>query len=153
MKRLLGLAVICMASPVAVAQMPSDWPALTQKPFADRVVPELGLRPLLQRSGKPITTKRDWQAQRTAIEQAWRDRLGPMPQRPKSLETGVQQAEQCDEYSRKLIGFQSADRDRIQAYLLIPDGLTKGTKSFTAQKVLRNFGSWGIADTNPHPRM
>jgi dienelactone hydrolase len=128
MTRLLALAVICLASPVAVAQMPSDWPALTQKPFADKVVPELGLRPLLQRSGKPITTKRDWQAQRTAIEQAWRDRLGPMPQRPKSLETGVTQTEQCEGYAQKLVSFQSADRDRIQAYLLIPDGLGKGVK-------------------------
>jgi hypothetical protein len=91
-------------------------------------VPDVGLRPLLERSGKPIRTKDDWQAQRTIIEQAWRDRLGPLPQRPTSLESRVQQSEQCDGYVRKLVSFQSADGDRIQAYLQIPDGLKEGAK-------------------------
>jgi dienelactone hydrolase len=128
MEHLLALALICLARGVAVAQTPTDWPALTQKPYTDQAVPDLGLRPLLQRSGKPITTKDDWQAQRTTIEQAWRNRLGPLPQRPKSLETRVQQAEQCDGYARKLISFLGTDGDRIQAYLLIPDGLKEGAK-------------------------
>src|SRR5262245_41992151 len=128
MKRSLALALICLARGVAGAETPTDWPALTQKPYADKAVPNLGLRPLLQRGGKPIKTKEDWQAQRKTIEQAWRDRLGPMPRRPKSLGTRVEETKRCAGYTRHLLNFLSADGDRIRAYLLVPDGLKKGAK-------------------------
>ncbi len=127
-KRLLALALTCLASVPTMAQMPIDWPALTQQPYANKALQDIGLRPLLERNGNPITTREDWQTQRKTIEQEWRERLGPMPERPKSLDSRVTESEQCDGYGRKLVSFHSADGDRIQAYLLIPDGLKDGEK-------------------------
>jgi dienelactone hydrolase len=62
------------------------------------------------------------------IEQAWRERLGPMPQRPKSLASRVEHSENGDGFERRLVSFASAGSDRIQAYLLIPSDLKKGAK-------------------------
>jgi dienelactone hydrolase len=128
LKDLLTLAISCLAAAPAAAQTPVDWPALTQKPYTDTAVQDLGLRPLVERDGKQITTKDEWLKHRATLEQAWRDPLGPMPERPKSLDARVEDCEQVDGFERKLISFQSAGDDRIRAYLLIPGDLKQDAK-------------------------
>jgi len=127
-KRLLALAIIFLSTASAAAQSKIDWPAITQKPYAGAVVPDIGLRPLLERSGRQLTTKDGWKQQREAIEQSWRERLGPMPQRPTSLESRNEQNDQCDGYVRTLVSFLSAADDRIRAYVLMPDGIPADEK-------------------------
>jgi dienelactone hydrolase len=128
MMKFYALAFAGLAALPAAAQTPIDWPALIQKPYADKAVQELGLRPLLMREGRPIKSSDDWLRQRGTIEQLWLDRLGPMPERPKSLESRVEDSEQADGYLRKLVSFRSADGDRIRAYLLVPEGLKLDAK-------------------------
>lgn len=128
MKRFLVLTLAFALPSVGAAQTPINWPALTQKPYADKPVPDLGLRPLLELDGKKIATKEAWPPKRSEIEKAWRDRLGPMPKPPKALAARTEQVEKCDGFTRELVSFVSAEGDRIRAYLLIPDGIKEGEK-------------------------
>jgi dienelactone hydrolase len=125
MKHIIPLLVLLLVPAILTAQPPFDWPELTQKPYAGKPIPDLGLRPLLEKEG---ATKEDWQAARKGLEKQWRERLGPMPVRPKELAARVEQVEKCDGYTRQLVSFLSADGDRILAYLLIPDGIGEGQK-------------------------
>ena len=127
-RRILLSASIYLATIAALAQQPIDWPALIQKSHAATAVQDIGLQPLLERDGKPITTKEGWKLKRAVIEQAWRERLGPMPVRPESLESRVEHSEQGDGFERRLVSFASAGGDRIQAYLLIPSDLKEAEK-------------------------
>jgi hypothetical protein len=121
--------MLTVAWPAALpAQTLVDWPALTQKPFAGKPIPDLGLRPLLEADGNKAVTRDEWPALRNELDRAWRARLGPMPARPKELGTPTEQNEKGDGYTRQLVSFLSADGDRILAYLLIPDGLKEGEK-------------------------
>jgi hypothetical protein len=127
-QRLLALHLLGMSTSSAVAQTTIDWPTLIQKPYADAAVPDIGLRPLLEREQVPITTADDWQAQRGIIERAWQERLGPLPERPESLDARVEQTEQREGYTQKLVSFLSAGDDRVRAYLLIPESFKDGAK-------------------------
>jgi dienelactone hydrolase len=128
MQTLLTSALAWLATLQSAAQTPIDWPALIQKPYADMAVQDVGLRPLLERDGKPITTKENWQLKRAAIEQKWRDRLGPMPERLKSLDSRVEHSAKGDGFERRRVSFLSVVGDRIRAYLLIPPEFKDGAK-------------------------
>jgi hypothetical protein len=105
-------------------QVATDWPTLTQKPYADAKIPDLGLKPVL-RDG---TTKDGWPARRKELADAWQAKLGPFPKKPAGLDVKIEETEKCEGYTRQLLSFVSADGDRLLTYLLIPDGIKPGEK-------------------------
>ncbi len=124
MRYLLCIAVGFVALASAPAQPPADWRAITQKPYADAKIPDLGLKPLLAKNA----TKEEWPARRKELAAIWQERLGPFPKKPASLEVKIEETEKLDGYTRKLVSFQSASGDRLLTYLLIPDGIKDGEK-------------------------
>lgn len=116
----------------AVAADPAphtDWPALVQKPYADRAIPDPGLRPLLVAGdGHPIKTAADWDKARQSLHDAWTKRLGQPPDKPARLDVRVERTEHQDGYTRKRLSFLSEGDDRTPAYLLVPDGLRRSEK-------------------------
>ena len=128
MRYLLCIAVGFTALVSVPAQPPTDWQALTQKPYAKAVIPDLGLKPLLVKNGRPFASKEEWAGRRKELAAAWQDRLGPFPKKPASLDVKTEETEKCDGYTRKLVSFLSADGDRLLAYLLIPSDMKAGEK-------------------------
>ena len=59
-------------------------------PKIENVEPDGSLEPvLISRKGKMIETREDWAAQRSQLQQRWREFLGPMPDpRPKVEQIG-----------------------------------------------------------------
>jgi dienelactone hydrolase len=107
----------------------TNWRDEVQKPYAKLPVADLGLRPLLtDAEGKKITTKAGWQKERQRLHDAWMQRLGKPPAKPKELKVQIEKTEDLGDHQRQLLSFESADGDRILAYLLIPAGLKKGEK-------------------------
>lgn len=113
---------------LSLAAPPADWPALTQKPYADKPVADIGLRPLLLHDGKKVATKEEWQPARQKLEQMWLDMLGKAPARPDQLDVKIEKTEADADFSRTLLSFTGEGDDRIRAWLLVPAGLTKGEK-------------------------
>jgi dienelactone hydrolase len=108
---------------------PVDWPALLQKPYRDQPAVELGLKPLLVNGdGKKITPKEDWEKARSALREAWLERLGKPPEKADALDVKIDKTEEADGYTRRLLSFGSEGGDRIRAYLLTPASLKEGEK-------------------------
>ena len=105
-------------------QVTIDWPALAQKPYADAKIPELGLKPILD---KQIDAE-GWPARRKELADAWQAKLGPFPKKPAQLDVKIESSEKLDGYTRQRLTFLSAEGDRLHAYLLIPDGIKPGEK-------------------------
>ncbi len=116
---LLGALAGLMIAAFSSAQPPTDWPAVTQKPYADAKIPDLGLAPLL---------KGDWAERRKELAGAWQARLGVFPKKPAQLDVRIELTEKLPGYTRQLLNFQSAEGDRLLTYLLIPDGIKPGEK-------------------------
>ena len=117
---LLGLVTV-IAIP---AQQPVDWKAIAQKPYADAKIPDLGLKPLLDKDA----TKENWPASRKQLVDAWQERLGKFPAKPAKLYVIIELTQKLDGYTRQLLTIQSAQGDRLRMYLLIPDGIKDGEK-------------------------
>jgi dienelactone hydrolase len=128
MRYAYGIHVMLAGILALPPQVATDWPALTQKPYADAKIPDLGLQPLLVKDGKAITTKEGWTARRKELADAWQQKLGPFPKKPAQLDVKIEATEKCDGYTRQLLSFQSAEGDRLLTYLLIPDGIKPGEK-------------------------
>lgn len=108
---------------------PTDWPALTQKPYERLPLAELGLRPLLVGAdGKKLTTKAEWETARQKLRAGWLERLGPAPAKPAQLDVRIEETEKLEGLTRQRLSFLSEGEDRISAYLLIPSGLKAGEK-------------------------
>jgi dienelactone hydrolase len=121
----LLLSLVLVADPLAAV----DWRALLQKPYADRPVSDLGLRPLLVTAdGKKITTVAEWEKARQALRDTWLEHLGKPPERPEQLDVHAESTEEHDGYTRQLLSFASEGDDRTPAYLLVPAGLKKDEK-------------------------
>jgi dienelactone hydrolase len=117
-------ALLLLLLPAADPAAPPDWPSLLQKPYADRPVPDLGLRPLLVTpDGKPVTTPAEWERTRAALRDAWLARLGRPREKPRDLDVRVEQSEQLDGYTRQLVSLRTEGDDRLRAYLLTPSGI------------------------------
>lgn len=102
---------------------PTDWPALTQKPYAGKPA-DIGLRPIVE--GK--ISKEAWDPACKKLEQMWLDMLGPAPARPEKLDVKIEKTEVFDDFIRQLLSFQSEGDDRIRAWLMVPSGIKKGEK-------------------------
>ncbi len=121
-----GMLLLAALLPAAE---PVDWTALTQKPYANRPVPDLGLRPLLDGpDGKKITTREEWEKALPALRDAWLRHLGRPPEKPAALDVQVEKTEKQEGFTRQLLRFTAEGDDRIRAYLLVPDDLPKGGK-------------------------
>lgn len=115
---------LCITHPPA-----KNWQKLYQQPYEKLPIPKLGLRPILQTAdGTPINTAKGWQQQRKTIASKWQQRLGKAPTVPNRLDVQTHKTEKQDGYTRKLVSFRAANGDRINAYLLIPDGIRPGEK-------------------------
>ena len=125
-----GVVLVCsMALAVDEPGQKTDWRALTQKPHAQLPLADLGLKPLLEtKDGKTISTRDAWAKRRQDWHDAWSERLGKAPPKPAQLEVKIHQKDQLEGYTRQLVSFHSADGDRLEAYLLIPDGIKEGEK-------------------------
>jgi len=113
----VGFCVL-WAGVAAAADVP--WVAEVQTPPAS--VPETKLSPLL--SG-PITCD-TWLAERPKLIAAWREFLGPMPDRPADTRWTVLRTDELPDVTRELIEYEGEPGLKVQAYLLRPKGpLTK----------------------------
>lgn len=116
------LSLVLLADPV-------DWPTLVQKPYRELPQPDLGLKPLLVTAdGNKIRTKDGWAAARTALRDAWLERLGKAPDKLDPLDVKIEKTERQDGYTRRLVTFGSEGGDRIRAWLLTPDSLKEGER-------------------------
>jgi dienelactone hydrolase len=93
-----------------------------QQPPAKKVeMPQLS--PLLQTpEGKPITSSRAWQKDRTRIREEWLKLLGPLPGKKCPLQLQVLQTEELPEFTRQYIKYQIEPGVITDGYLLIPKG-------------------------------
>lgn len=83
------------------------------------------LRPLLQTDdGKAVTLADQWPARRAEIERAWNDFLGPMPSRPTSGYEVIR-TESLEKVERHRIRYECEAGLFVEAYLLVPKGVTK----------------------------
>lgn len=107
----------------------TSWPDLIQKPYESLPTPDLGLKPLLQRTdGQKITTKAAWEQQRRLLQAAWLEKLGAPPAKPEKLDIQTEARTVEPDHIRLLVDFLSEDDDRIHAYLLLPKDLPAGAK-------------------------
>lgn len=120
--------VIAVGVVPAQPQKPIAWKSLTQKPYADAKIPDLGLKPLLVHEGKPIGTPEGWADQRKHLQALWQEKLGPFPKKAPQLDVKVESTEKLDGYTRQLLSFASANGDRLWTYLLVPDGIKPDEK-------------------------
>jgi dienelactone hydrolase len=121
--------VFLLGAGLALADKPTDWPALIQKPHQKLPLPDLGLRPLLiAPAGQQITTRAGWMRERQRLQAAWQERMGKPPQKPATLDVQIDKTEHLAGYTRKLLRFHTADGDDMLAYLLVPANLTAGEK-------------------------
>lgn len=110
---------------------PADWPALTQRPFEGRAIPDPapGLPPLLVApNGERVNTREDWAKARSALRDRWLKHLGPPPDKPATLDVRAEAVERLDGCTRQLVSFAAEGDDRLRAYLLVPDGLNPGER-------------------------
>jgi dienelactone hydrolase len=70
--------------------------------------------------GMPITTKRDWLAQRARLKERWQKVLGDFPDGRVPLKTEVGVAESLPEFTRRLVKYQVEDGVFADGYLLTP---------------------------------
>lgn len=118
---LIHLLLAAMAQPTP----PPDWRELVQKPYEKLPVPDLGLKPLLE---KPGQTKEDWTRTRDQLRKNWLERLGAAPAKPDRLEVREEKKRKVEGYEEKLLSFLTEGDDRLRAYLLTPAGLKKDEK-------------------------
>jgi dienelactone hydrolase len=108
---------------------PVDWVSIIQTPYERLALAPTDLRPLLVREdGKAVVTPQQWARVRQRIAQAWLERLGPAPERPRDLDIQVDKTEEFPDYRRQLLTFASEGSDRVRAYLLVPAGIKNGEK-------------------------
>jgi hypothetical protein len=116
--------VTCLFLGARGDQAAQPWSDLTQKPYENLQVPDLGLKPLLLAAdGKKIRSKEEWEEQRQLLRATWLERLGEPPAKPKSLSIQVESRENQLDHIRQLVSFAGEGDDRIRAYLLLPKGL------------------------------
>ncbi len=126
MRYLLCIAVGFATLAAVPAQQPVDWRTITQKPYADAKLADLGLKSIFDE--KSIATKDAWPKRRQQLQAMWQEKLGPFPKKPANLDVKIESTEKLDGYTRQLLTFVSADGDRLSTYLLIPDDIKKGEK-------------------------
>lgn len=112
-----------------LADAPTDWPSLVQKPNEKTAIRDLGLRPLLQSvDGKKIETREQWEKARKELHAAWMKRLGEPAAKPDKLDVTIEKTEKLDGYTRQLLRFRAEGDDFIRAYLLTPADLKADEK-------------------------
>lgn len=86
-------------------------------------VPEVSppLRPLLSSAGKPLETLDQWQLRRKELREEWLKFLGPMPARPETKLTMLQEHEP-EGCVRQLVRYESEPGIPVEGYLLRPTG-------------------------------
>lgn len=123
MLRTLLLLAFCLSQPAVV-----DWRETTQRPYENLPLVNLGLKPLLTKDNKKITTRADWAPIRQDLHNAWTARLGKSIARPEKLDVKIDATEKMDGYTRQLLSFDAGGGDRLHAYLLVPSDLKPGEK-------------------------
>ena len=126
MNLIIIAALFCNFTPIAQIPTHLDWINLTQKPYKNSIIPDIGLTPLLNPS---IRTKEQWNTRKTELKEQWMNKIGVFPNKPDSLATKIERTETLTNHKRILLSFQSDKNDRIQAYLLVPNSITQASKN------------------------
>src|SRR5262249_17190184 len=107
----------------------SRWQDLTQEPYEQLSIQDIGLKPLLlTRSGEKITTRTGWERQRKDLRAAWVERLGRPPAKPENRDSKIESREVEPDHVRILVSFCAEGDDRIRAYLLVPKDVKEGSR-------------------------
>ena len=120
------MALFLNFTPIGQKPMHLDWVTLTQKPYKNAIIPDIGLTPLLNQS---IRTKEQWNTRRAELKEQWMNKIGVFPKKPNSLSTKIEGTENLKDHRRILLSFQSDENDRVQAYLLVPNNIDKTSKN------------------------
>lgn len=99
------------------------WLAEVRKTPANPPREGLGkLAPLLiGADGQAITTREDWERQRTRVRDEWRKFLGPMPEPRPAVKLEVLKAEFVDGIQRTLVRYEGEPGLFVEGYLLKPN--------------------------------
>jgi dienelactone hydrolase len=120
-----GLTSSLVLGTAQADETPQDvaWLADVTRPPQKIPQPDRPLAPLLiDGNGQPLTTWKDWEAERKRIRQKWLDFLGPMPkERPEiKLEILGQPDPNESGIKRHLVRYQTEAGEFVEGYLLRP---------------------------------
>ncbi len=118
------ITTVVLLLPINQGTLESDWFKLTQKPYANAKIAELGQLPLLEKSD----TKELWEIKKKDLFKLWIKELGVFPQKPESLKIKFESTEKMEDHCRTLISFESDKSDRMRAFLLTTNGLKENEK-------------------------
>ena len=107
MNLIMLAALFCNFTPIAQIPTHLDWINLTQKPYKNSIIPDIGLTPLLNPS---IRTKEQWNTRKTELKEQWMNKIGVFPKKPDSLSTKIEATETLADHKRILVSFQSDEK-------------------------------------------
>ena len=81
--------------PIGQKPMHLDWVTLTQKPYKNAIIPDIGLTPILNQS---IRTKEQWNSRRAELKEQWMNKIGVFPKKPNSLSTKIKGTENLKDH-------------------------------------------------------
>jgi dienelactone hydrolase len=109
--------VSCVAFMQIIRPPPSvDWPSLVQRPYVQKAIDAPPLPPVTK-------VGEDWAAARRRLKSEWSAILGPSPIHATSLDSKTHNEERLPGFHRSIVSFQSEGGDRVEAALLVPQGL------------------------------
>jgi hypothetical protein len=94
------MALFLNFTPIGQKPMPLDWITLTQKPYENAIIPDIGLTPLLDQS---IRTKEQWNTRKAELKEQWMNKIGVFPKKPDSLATKIEGTETLADHKRILL--------------------------------------------------
>ena len=95
-------------------------------PKIENVEPDGSLETvLISRKGKMIETREDWAAQRSQLQQRWREFLGPMPDPRPKVELETIKTDFVGNVKRDLVRYECEPGMWVEGYLLSPHPLEK----------------------------
>jgi hypothetical protein len=101
----------CLASPFSLAGMLGTGPDLPPV--------------LVDSSGKPITSVKKWEQQRTAIRNRWLEYLGALKPNPNKPVLKMLQEDRPGKLIRKLVSYESEPGEAVKGYLIMPQEIKK----------------------------
>src|SRR4051812_7213461 len=77
---------------------------------------------LVRQDGSIISSRREWELERSRLRDRWLQFLGPLPAPRAALDVKVLEAEELPDFTRKHIRYQIEAGVTTDGYLLLPKG-------------------------------